>query len=79
MIAARVRLTFPPDLIRRPVIGQVVQRFDVMPNIRRADVTDEVGWIVCELDGDEGAVDAAITWLEEIGVDVDRLDHPLES
>jgi ABC-type methionine transport system ATPase subunit len=61
------------------VIGEVVRRFDVMANIRRADVTDEVGWIVCELDGEESAVDAAITWLEEIGVDVDRLDHPLES
>lgn len=61
------------------MIGEVVRRFDVMANIRRADVTDEVGWIVCELDGEESAVDAAITWLEEIGVDVDRLDHPLES
>jgi ABC-type methionine transport system ATPase subunit len=79
VIGARVRLTFPADLIRRPVIGEVVRRFDVMANIRRADVTDEVGWIVCELDGEESAVDAAITWLEEIGVDVDRLDHPLES
>jgi ABC-type methionine transport system ATPase subunit len=79
VIGARVRLTFPADLIRTPVIGEVVRRFDVMPNIRRADVTDEVGWIVCELDGQEGAVDAAIAWLEEIGVDVDRLEHPLES
>lgn len=79
MIAARVRLTFPTELIRRPVIAEVVQRFNVTPNIRRADVTDEVGWIVCELDGEEPAVDAAIAWLEQIGVDVDRLDHPLES
>jgi hypothetical protein len=35
--------------------------------------------MVCELDGDEAAVSAAIAWLEETGVDVDRLDHPLES
>ncbi len=79
MIAAKVRLTFPTELIRRPVIAEVVRRFNVTPNIRRADVSDEVGWIVCELDGEESAVDAAVTWLEEIGVDVDRLDHPLES
>lgn len=79
MIAARVRLTFPPELIREAVIGQLVRRFDVMPNIRRADVSDDMGWIVCELDGDPEAVAAAIGWMEELGVGVDRLDHPLES
>jgi ABC-type methionine transport system ATPase subunit len=79
VIAARVRLTFPSELVQKPVIGQLVQRFDVIPNIRRADVSDDVGWIVCELDGGDEAVAAAIDWLEEIGVNVDRLDHPLES
>ena len=76
---ARVRLTFPGDLVRRPVIGELVKRFDVMTNIRRADVSDDVGWIVCELDGDPAAVARAIDWMVEVGVDVDRLEHPLES
>ncbi len=75
----RVRLTFPADLVRRPVIGELVRRFDVLPNIRRADVSDDVGWIVCELDGEAEQVGRAIAWMEEIGVDVDRLEHPLES
>ncbi|HET9076222.1 MAG TPA: NIL domain-containing protein [Acidimicrobiales bacterium] len=79
MIAARVRLTFPPELVREAVIGQLVRRFDVMPNIRRADVSEDMGWIVCELDGDAEAVTAAITWMEELGVSVDHLEHPLES
>ncbi len=79
MTGPRVRLTFPPDLVRQAVIGQLVRRFDVMPNIRRADVSDDVGWIVCELDGDADKVAEAVAWMEQIGVDVDRLDHPLES
>jgi ABC-type methionine transport system ATPase subunit len=74
----RFRLTFPAELVRQPVIGQLVRRFDVLPNIRRADVSEDVGWIVCELDGDEGQVSAAVAWMREIGVDVDRLEHPLE-
>jgi L-aspartate semialdehyde sulfurtransferase ferredoxin len=74
----RVKLTFPPHLIRQPVIGELVRRFDVMPNIRRADVSEDVGWIVCELDGDGPAVDAAISWLAESGVAVDDLEQPLE-
>ena len=76
---SRVRLTFPAELVPRPVIGEMVRRFDVLPNIRRADVSEDMGWIVCEMDGDPDRVAAAIAWLEEIGVDVDRLDHPLES
>lgn len=79
MTAARVRLTFPPELVRQAVIGELVRRFDVVPNIRRADVSEDVGWILCELDGDAQQVASAVAWMEEMGVDVDRLDHPLES
>jgi ABC-type methionine transport system ATPase subunit len=78
MTPARLRLTFPSELVREPVIGRLVQRFGVLPNIRRADVSEDVGWIVCELDGDPDSVAAAVAWMEEIGVDVDRLEHPLE-
>ncbi len=79
MIGPRVRLTFPPELVRQAVMGELVRRFDVMPNIRRADVSEDMGWIVCELDGDPESVAQAVAWMEEIGVDVDHLDHPLES
>jgi L-aspartate semialdehyde sulfurtransferase ferredoxin len=74
-----VRLTFPPELVREPVVGQLVRRFDVLPNIRRADIREETGWMVCELDGDPAAVQAALDWLRGLGVDVDGVDHPLES
>lgn len=79
MTGVRVRLMFPPELVRQPVLGQLVRRFDVLPNIRRADVSEETGWIICELDGDGAAVEDALGWLQEIGVDIDRMDHPLES
>jgi len=75
----RVRLTFPEQLITEPVLGRVVQRFDVLPNIRRASVEDHTGWIVCELDGPHAAVEDAIAWLVAQGVQVDRLGDVLES
>jgi ABC-type methionine transport system ATPase subunit len=78
-VTDRLRLTFPADLVREPILGQLVQKFEVLPNIRRADVSDEIGWIVCELDGPPDRVGAAIAWMEEVGVDVDRIEHPLES
>jgi hypothetical protein len=65
--------------VREPVIAQMVRRFDVMPNIRRADVKEDVGWMILELDGEVDAVESALSWLEGLGVAVDQLDHPLES
>jgi ABC-type methionine transport system ATPase subunit len=75
----RVKLTFPEDLIKEPVIARLVREHDVTPNIRRANVEEHVGWIVCELAGPEEAVARAIDWLREVGVQVDRLGDVVES
>jgi ABC-type methionine transport system ATPase subunit len=75
----RVKLTFPEELIKQPVIARLVREFDVMPNIRRANVEEHVGWIVCELGGDGEAVERAIEWLHDLGVGVDRLGDVVES
>ena len=74
----RVKLTFPEHLIKQPLLGRLVREFDVLPNIRRANVEDEVGWIVCELDGPSDAVERAVTWLQELGIQVDRLGDVVE-
>ena len=78
MTNVRVKLTFPEHLIRQPIIGRMVREFDVMPNIRRANVEEHVGWMVCEVGGDDDAVERALSWLEAVGVQVDRLDDVLE-
>jgi ABC-type methionine transport system ATPase subunit len=77
--AARVKLTFPEDLIRQPIIARLVREFDVLPNIRRASVEEHMGWMICELDGEDEAVDRAVEWLRDLGVQVDRLGDVVES
>ena len=77
--AARVKLTFPEDLIRQPIIARLVREFDVMPNIRQAKIEESVGWVVCELGGDHDDIERAIQWLRDLGVEVDRLGDLLES
>ncbi|MDQ4134030.1 MAG: NIL domain-containing protein [Actinomycetota bacterium] len=78
MANVRVRLTYPEPLIKEPLLGRVVQRFDVLPNIRRANVDDAEGWIICELAGDHQRVDDAIAWLQQEGVQVDLLGDVVE-
>jgi ABC-type methionine transport system ATPase subunit len=75
----RVRLTFPEALIKQPIIGRMVQEFNVMPNIRRANVEETVGWIICELGGDDEDVEKSLEWLHDLGIQVDRLGDVVES
>jgi ABC-type methionine transport system ATPase subunit len=75
----RVKLTFPEHLIRQPIIGRMVKEFDVMPNVRRASVEEHMGWMICEIDGDDHAVEQAVEWLIDLGVQVDRLSDVVES
>jgi L-aspartate semialdehyde sulfurtransferase ferredoxin len=75
----RVKLTFPESEVRRPVLATLVRQFDVDANIRRADVEDHRGWIICELDGDAPQVESAVEWLRHEGIAVDLLGDVLES
>ena len=70
----RVKLTFPQSLIREPVIFTMAKKFDVMPNIRRARVTDTVGEMILELDGEEENVELGIQTLREQGIDVELIE-----
>jgi ABC-type methionine transport system ATPase subunit len=75
----RARLTFPEDLVSEPVIARLALDFGVLANIRRANVEDHAGWIVCELSGTRQALDAGVAWLTETGIKVDWLGGPVES
>jgi len=74
MKAARLFVAFPEELVARPMIYEVVRRFDVVPNIRRANVETHSGWMILELDGPAGARDAAIDWLAAQGCTVNPMD-----
>ena len=67
-IRRHVQLSFPPGPATEPVISEIVKRFDVVPNIRRAAIQDHSGWMVCDISGTEEAVADAIAWMESIGV-----------
>ncbi|MDP2754512.1 MAG: NIL domain-containing protein [Nitrospirota bacterium] len=70
----RVKLTFPQHLIKEPVIFTMAKRYDVMPNIRRARVTETVGEMVLELEGTEENLKKSIKALKEQGVDVELVE-----
>jgi NIL domain-containing protein len=70
----RLFVSFPEELVGRPLIYELVKRFDVVPNVRRANVESHSGWVILELDGEGGARDAAVAYLEELGCSVNRME-----
>jgi ABC-type methionine transport system ATPase subunit len=74
MAKARLHLTFPEHLISEPVIHRVGAEFDLVTNIRRANLDEERGgWIIVEVEGDDARIAEAVTWLAEQGLQVDRI------
>ena len=72
--ALRLFVSFPEELVNRPMIYEVVKRYDVVPNIRRANVEANSGWVILEVSGPHDACDAAITYLEGLGCSVNTME-----
>jgi ABC-type methionine transport system ATPase subunit len=70
----RVKLTFPQELIKEPVLFRMAKKYEVMPNIRRARVTDTVGEMVLELEGTEENLEKGIKSLRDQGVIVELIE-----
>jgi ABC-type methionine transport system ATPase subunit len=70
----RVKLTFPQNLIKEPVIFNMAKSFDIMPNIRRARVTETVGEMILELEGSEDNLNKGVDFLKEQGVVVESAE-----
>ena len=70
----RLFVSFPEELVERPMIYELVKQFDVIPNLRRANVEAHSGWMILELAGEPPARDAAIAYLEGLGCTVNRME-----
>ncbi len=71
MARQRVKFTFPTQLIKEPVIWKLGREFELVTNIRRADVTEDRGWVVLEMEGEMAEIERGIHWVQEQGVRVD--------
>lgn len=70
----RIKLTFPQDLIKEPVIFAMAKKYNIIPNIRRARVTETVGEMILELDGSDENVEKGVESLKQQGVAVELVE-----
>lgn len=66
-----VQLIFPQRLIKQPVIYTMAIKCRVIPNVRRAKVTETVGEMVLELDGTKENLEKGIRFLTRKGIKVE--------
>ena len=73
MVKLKAKFPFPTHLVTEPVIYGLGKNFDVITNIRRADVTETQGWVILELEGEEEQINRGLAWVSETGVRVDPI------
>ena len=73
----RLELIFGPDMVKEPVIYQLGKKFEIVTNIRRADVTRDQGWVLLEISGEAEELDRGVSYLESCGVKVEPAEGDL--
>jgi hypothetical protein len=77
MARRRLKLIFGTDLVKEPVIYQLGRKFEIVTNIRRADVTGDAGWVLLEVTGEPDELDRGVEYLESRGVRVEPAEGDL--
>lgn len=73
-ITRRVKLIFPMERVKDPVIYHLAKDYDLVTNIRRANIEQHGGWVVLEISGEAENMDKGFAYLESLGV----LAEPVE-
>ena len=79
MAKRAVTLIFPQHLIKEPVIYTLAKKFNLVPNIRRAKITETVGEVTLEIEGSEADLEKGIQHLESQGVRVEPVTGDIVS
>jgi hypothetical protein len=74
MARRRVRFSYPEVLIKEPIIYLLGHEFEVVTNIRMADVAEKMAWVMVEIEGEDAEIARALDWAEAKGVRVDPVE-----
>lgn len=75
MASFKIRISFPEEKIKEPIIYKIGHEFKVVTNIRRADVREKTGWVELELNGEPAEIEKAVASLKTKGVKVEPIER----
>ena len=68
-----LHLIFPQNQIKKPLIYTMAKKYNVVPNIRRANITEKIGEVTLQLSGSEENLEKAEKYLKRNGVKIEPL------
>lgn len=63
-------LTYPSKLIKEPVLYRVAKEYKLVPNIRKARVTETTGEVLVDFSGTEEDLKKGLNYLTGLGITV---------
>jgi ABC-type methionine transport system ATPase subunit len=73
MAKQMIHYLFPQKLVKKPVIYTMAKKFEVVPNIRKAKITETGGEVTLELSGNKEGLEKARKYLERLGIKVESI------
>lgn len=74
IVTKNVILRYAPEVVEEPIVYNLVKNFDLIPNIIKASVNPEKrGYLLLSLTGREEDYAAALTYLQQPGMEVQSL------
>lgn len=71
----KVRLTYPPHLVRQPLLSGMIRQFELQTNILEAHVNQQEGWLLLVVRGEPVQVMQGLQWMSGQGVQVEVLEE----
>jgi hypothetical protein len=71
-------LTFTSDIIGEAIVYSLGQQFNLVTNIRQAEIGESEGWAILDLDGEEKDIEEGITWLVSRGVRIEPINNEID-
>lgn len=68
-----VELDYPTQLVTQPVLSQVIKKYDIVVNIRRASITKGFGYVQMEIAGEDAEIKRALADLTKQGIDINPI------
>ena len=71
MVRKRVILHFPREKLKDPIIHNLGQQFNITIKIHLAEVTEDIGWLKIEFEGEPQQMEDGIAWVMSRGIRVE--------
>jgi ABC-type methionine transport system ATPase subunit len=74
MVKRRMMFVFPQEQLKEPIIYNLSHQFHIVTNILQADITDDKGWMILEIEGESDEISQGIDWVTTRGVRVEPVN-----